>query len=440
MKYAVQTILMVFCCIGVVLGQEPSGHQTVHVIATQPVQADKRMDNRFPASINPTDLLTYSRLLSLSEEQSAYLNFLYEQYAEQWNDLLDREWGQLDGLNAWTAEKMQGHPIDWEAAQRYENFIMREQAVENSELLLESTLFKRLGDVLTTEQSSWMWRVTSHRERERCDVIPMGWPAARIDLSALIDEVIRPDDEARSKFDGILIDYEHEVTDYFVEVDHVITHRLVKSTWMAAKWHYEADGSQIDTHKPNYLFEIQASFDELKSNELREEGDLQKKIVECNKKTLKRLRDLLTPTEFDSLDKAFRLRAWPEVYIDSYDPELFYSRICRDTSLTPQQRSDIDAAWQLSHQRYDEVSLKMSEESDKSAETFVRTLGFPDFPSYKKKMRDYRDDRWKIDDHFADQVLTVLLEEQSSLRRNVSEYKKWIKQGREAGKNDSYPW
>jgi hypothetical protein len=166
-----------------------------------------------PAAIGERDLVRYSRVLNLSQEQEHFLRLIYQQYVEENTALKQQRLMEL-----WIQASDAAGPAvmyDPEAARVQRSLYRARNDYSRAMAAIERSLFDRLEPGLSEEQRTLLLRVRLQREREHYPLTNSYLHQATVDLTDIVDVLQRRDalvitDE--NAFAAELLNYDQQLT------------------------------------------------------------------------------------------------------------------------------------------------------------------------------------------------------------------------------------
>lgn len=336
-----------------------------------------------PAALTPREFERYVNLLTLSEAQANALRSIYEnQYLAKRRELEGEQMPPLIQASRKASVATVPGEMTLEHATLYDEFANLEGQAAQKLIAIEQPLFDLLAAMLSDSQRELLPRVLAHRERTRCTLIFREVPAARIDLSRLV-EFMELDPETMGRIDAIMGEYEQFLTPLTVRLDKLCRRWVVERYWLLLQ--HKASGLNTPEQIEGYM-----SKKRLKSRPISE---LQLRIARLNSLYINNLIDVLPEPVGERLKQLYLQQAYPKIYPDTERPEKEYAAVLKQEHLSPEARAAAEDLWHNYLDQHEIICAKMRKAEDQWIAKVSLTedwTGFPDHRAWMQAMRDRR--------------------------------------------------
>jgi len=298
----------------------------------------------------------------------------------------------------------------------------------------DEALFVELESVLADVQKPGMARVRDYRQRQAC----VGWlrwlvRPARIDLSAMLDDVSAVP-EVRAAVDGLLADYERRLTPTRVALNKAMLANRIRLLELSAWLVRDENDRPLD---PTLLRQRSQEHALRVSALLDDSVRLQRQIADLNQKTLGTLLTAMPPSVATSLRNEYQRRAFPTVYPDPHGLHDVCERLVGAAGIDDAQRAAISALCATYQSEYDGVNLEMERRYSDWCLEFASTFGSLNYEQYRLRMRELRDQRWRLNLKTLRQIESLIPDagSHSELQSLAEALERAIRQGA----TDRYP-
>jgi hypothetical protein len=370
-----------------------------------PQQQDATMLMTLPAPISDADLLRYGEYLDLSAAQSRFLHEAYQRYRTTHASIIKARLPELDALNAEACRFEGGVTHALVAAN--EAFHGKEKEADEQLAHADAAFLDELRPVLSEQQIQQLPRVLNHRARARCSMLALrAVYASRIDLSALVDEIVA-DRAVLQQIDRLLLEYEQQLTPLTVHLEERIRAQEQGLLELIA-WEQRDD---VDAPLP--VREQVARGNEVQERRLallEPSAVLQRAIASLNNKTLAALVEQLPADRAAILRVRYADAAFPVIYRVGNDNAFdLCDRLAAVQGLNKEQHDALIAQCETYRESYKSMCAEMERLTADWQDEFARTRGMgPKYEPYRLAMRDLRDKRWRATLAFLRQVESLV--------------------------------
>ncbi|HWB21078.1 MAG TPA: hypothetical protein VG711_12305 [Phycisphaerales bacterium] len=355
------------------------------------VSTPNRIVSSLPDPIDHEDLARYTRMLSLSQDQLQFLDFLYGDYVTAWNAVMERGFPEVDGLNGSATILVKNGMNDWTQAGACKAFFESENALREKLVVVDDEFLGKMESMLADVQRQMFWRVTGDRERQqsRCYVLKLR--SVRLDLSSVVYNELFLGEEELHAVDPILVEYERLSTPLRVKVGQIARKNRGEGKETLIAQNLAPDNRVLDQTNPAdraLIDEARQRHDALMAEMIEPQIELEK----IQEEYVRKIAAALPASKGKALEQRYRETVWPSVWPDMTDPESMYERVATDAAIDEDVKRDMRSEWEAYRARYSVLSEKMKEDEGGHTQALA-TYG------RDRDQRDYRNDmtQWRIE-------------------------------------------
>jgi hypothetical protein len=304
-------------------------------------------DRFIPARMSITPLMTLARDMQVDDTQRAILTALYDEYRTTYRAFITADVQAIRAANArlWDFDAETGLATIPTEAQINHVYDLRREAHAKSQAL-DANLWAECGTLFSGDAARDALRRLEVRRQIACSSIHQHYPyrlptpsgdPAEVDLAALV-ETAMVDDAARTSLRNVVPTYEArrlELVKQRFEV-YVELNRLSELLSMRMR---RANQEATRDDEP---FDYWTRRNEVLGAQEAQLRELSRQLVALDASTLEACREQTSDDQFRILQRAYRRKAYAEVYTDPYALDDSIERVLQFGDLTPAQRSKIN--------------------------------------------------------------------------------------------------
>ena len=386
------------------VAQQPGAGADASQMGPQ-ANAPHRIGAPLPPPISPADLQRFGEFLTLAAPQQALLNQAYGRYMERLRQIIEAGSSSLDQLNVQAGVARRDHPRTFQAARASKALYDKQGDMRREIEQADGVLFAELDSVLAETQKPDMARVRNQRQRGLCTTqVTWMMRPARIDLTALVRQ-LTTDPDILQAVDGVLRDYEAQITPLILALDRSMTDVRIPMLELVAWSEREENDQPVP---PEALRERSIQASAKRRAMLAESVRLQRRIADLNEATLPSLMQALPADRAEALLQAYRQLAFPVVYQDQFRVHRACAQILESNAIDQAQRTAIESLCGAYTASYDAINAEMERRYRDWCEEFASTLASRNYEPYRQKMRQLREDRWRLSLNLVRQLESLL--------------------------------
>lgn len=198
----------------------------------------------------------------------------------------------------------------------------------------------------------------------------LGLLSAKIDLTDLLEQMSW-EEEARSKVEPFLLQYELAFTSMLVRLDREYQDNVVA---IEGLWHnsrFDEMGQKRNRGQPGVIERSRGTLSRIASIKAAQFAQ-QRRLSALNFEYLSALEQALAVPHRDALHQVFMAEAYPRVFPDPNDPEPLYEAILATPNLEQSSRDLLQTQWQTFRLQYEGLCDQLKAETEQWHEMLAK--------------------------------------------------------------------